>query len=182
MPDTASRIAYLEAIGTVIMITLGSGLHFAFALFGSWTPLALVAAVNESIWEHLKLAFWPGFLWACLMPLPSQIIRCDILSAKGISLAITAILIVTTFLAYTTVLERNFLFIDIGIFVAAICIGQLVSLLLLVYAIRVREHTQVFGLVLLGLQVFAFSTFTFFPLDHWLFIEAHSGAKGIPAR
>ena len=48
------------------MILLGSGLHFAFVLLGSWAPLALVAAVNESIWEHLKA----GFLARLVLGLP----------------------------------------------------------------------------------------------------------------
>ena len=181
MLETSSRTVWLESIGAILIILLGSGLHFAFVLLGSWVPVALVAAVNESIWEHLKLAFWPGFCWACLMPLPPRLTRRDVFSAKGFSLAITAILIVTVFTAYTAILERNFLLIDIGIFVAAICIGQIVSILLLAYKDRMRGLIHVFGLVLLGLQVVAYSTLTFFPLNHWLFIEARSGTIGIPA-
>jgi hypothetical protein len=34
-------------------------LHFAFGWSGRWLPLALVAPVNESVWEHLKMAYWP---------------------------------------------------------------------------------------------------------------------------
>ena len=181
MLETSSRIIWLEAIGAILIILLGSGLHFAFVLLGSWAPVALVAAVNESIWEHLKLAFWPGFFWACLMPLPPRLTRRDVFSVKGFSLAITAILIVTVFTAYTAILERNFLLIDIGIFVAAICIGQIVSILLLAYEDQIPALIHGFGLVLLGLQVVAYSTLTFFPLNHWLFIEARSGTIGIPA-
>ena len=74
-------------------------------------------------------------------------------------------LIVTVFTAYTAILERNFLLIDIGIFVAAICIGQIVSILLLAYKDQIPVLIHVFGLVLLGLQVVAYSTLTFFPLQ-----------------
>lgn len=115
------------------------------------------------------------------MPLPPRLTRRDVFRAKGVSLAITAILIVTVFTAYTAIFERNFLLINIGIFVAAICISQIVSILLLAYEDRMRELNCVFGLVLLGLQVVAFSNLTFFSLSHWLFIEAHSGTIGIPA-
>jgi hypothetical protein len=36
------------------------------------------------------------------------------------------------------------------------------------------------GLGLLGLQVLAYGLFSFLPPDHWLFIEAGSGLRGIP--
>ena len=93
-------------------------MHFAFGWFRDWTPLALAAAVNESRWEHLKLAFWPGVLWAWIMPLPPDSSRWEVLSAKGMSLAITAILIVKIFTTYTAILGRNLLFLDIGTFVS----------------------------------------------------------------
>jgi len=93
-------------------------MHFAFGWLRDWTPLALVAAVNESIWEHLKLAFWPGVLWAWIMPLPPDSSRWEVLSAKGMILAITAILIVKIFTTYTAILGRNLLFLDIGTFVS----------------------------------------------------------------
>ncbi|WP_170611219.1 DUF6512 family protein [Ruegeria arenilitoris] len=182
MLENSFRLVWLEAVGTVFMILFGFGLHFAFALLASWTPVALVAAVNESIWEHLKLAFWPGLFWAYLMPLLPQVSRRDILSSKGVSLATTAVFIVTAFSAYTAVLGYNLLAVDIGIFVAAVCVGQSVSILLLVYKNETYKLIHVFGLVLLGLQVAAYSTFTFSPPDHWLFIEAQSGVRGIPTR
>lgn len=164
------------------MILLGSAMHFAFSWLGELTPVALVAAVNESIWEHLKLAFWPGVFWACIMPLPAHLNRWDVLSAKGVSLAITAMLIVTIFTSYTAILGRNLLALDIGTFVVAICIGQLISALLLVNRGSQRRLIFVVGGVLLALQVAAFCLFTFFPPDHWLFIENRTGIRGIPAR
>lgn len=45
----------LAFLGTVLA---GTGLHFAYALCPA--PLVgLFAPVNESVWEHLKLLFWP---------------------------------------------------------------------------------------------------------------------------
>lgn len=170
----------LELIGAAVMVLLGSAMHFAFAWTGHWKPFAIVAAVNESIWEHLKLAFWPGVLWALIMPLPPNLSRLVVMSAKGISLTITATLIVVIFTSYTAVLGRNLLFVDIGTFVFAICIGQVVSAFLIT---RDRNLQAVFywpGIAILVLQVLAYSLLTFFPPDHWLFIEARSGLRGIP--
>jgi hypothetical protein len=46
-----------EIIGIVFIVLAGGLLHFVFEWSGSWRPLAIIAAVNESTWEHLKLAF-----------------------------------------------------------------------------------------------------------------------------
>lgn len=46
-----------------ITALIGTGWHFLY----DWLPFQLVgmvAPVNESVWEHLKLLFWP-FLLAC---------------------------------------------------------------------------------------------------------------------
>jgi hypothetical protein len=162
------------------MVFLGSVMHFAFAWIGYWTPFALVAAVNESIWEHLKLAFWPGVLWALLMPLPPHLSRLVVLSAKGISLTITAILIVVVFTSYTAILGRNLLFIDIGMFVVAICVGQIISAFLIARSRNLETFILWPGFAILALQLLAYSLLTYFPPDHWLFIETHSGLRGIP--
>lgn len=181
-PTIDQRSKYLvplELIGAVVMILLGSAMHFAFEWLGRWTPLALFAAVNESIWEHLKLAFWPGLFWGCIMPLPPHQHRLDILSAKGVSLAVTAALIVSIFSTYTTILGRNLLILDIGTFVVAICVGQMLSALLLLNKTHQRWVIFLVGTALMALQVVAYSLFTFFPPEHWLFIETKTGIRGI---
>ncbi|MDQ2091364.1 DUF6512 family protein [Marimonas arenosa] len=169
----------VELIGAVFMIALGSLLHFVFDWFGGWTPLALIAAVNESIWEHLKLAFWPGVLWATIMPLRTGLCRLDVFSAKGVSLLVSAVLIVLIFTSYTAILGENRLLLDIGTFVLAILAGQLFSAWLLVLDTDWRRRLFLPGLVLLALQLVTYSLFTYFPPDHWLFVEARSGLRGI---
>ncbi|MBE6955022.1 MAG: hypothetical protein E7449_03815 [Ruminococcaceae bacterium] len=48
----------------IFTVALGSAMHF----FYDWLPIPLVglfAPINESVWEHLKLLFWP-FLIGCI--------------------------------------------------------------------------------------------------------------------
>lgn len=42
----------------LITAALGTGLHFLYDLCPN-ALFALIAPVNESVWEHLKLLFWP---------------------------------------------------------------------------------------------------------------------------
>ncbi|MCJ7665514.1 MAG: DUF6512 family protein, partial [Actinobacteria bacterium] len=51
-----------EMLGILFAFILGSLLHFTFELSGSWGPMALISGVNESVWEHLKIGFWPAFV------------------------------------------------------------------------------------------------------------------------
>lgn len=176
----SSGLYRLELTGAAIMIFVGSVMHFAFAWVGYWPPFALIAAVNESIWEHLKLAFWPGVMWALLMPLPPNLSRSVVMSAKGISLAITAILIVVVFTSYTAILGHNLLFMDIGTFVVAIFAGQMVSAFLIARSRDLETFILWPGFAILALQLLAYSVLTYFPPDHWLFIETRSGLRGIP--
>ena len=60
------KIFSWEIAGSVIISLSGSLLHFAFDVLGTWPPVALFAAVNESVWEHLKLAFWPSLTYALI--------------------------------------------------------------------------------------------------------------------
>jgi hypothetical protein len=54
------RLLVWETSGVLFIAVFGTSLHFAFELSNFWKPVAIIAAVNESIWEHLKLVFWPG--------------------------------------------------------------------------------------------------------------------------
>jgi len=55
-----------ELAGIAVIFLAGSALHSAFDWTGHWRPIAWFAPVNESVWEHLKLAFWPGILYTML--------------------------------------------------------------------------------------------------------------------
>ncbi|MHA3978543.1 DUF6512 family protein [Halovulum sp. GXIMD14794] len=181
MTPTFGRLLRVEMLGACLMIALGSALHFAFDWIGGWRPLAVVAAVNESVWEHLKLAFWPGVLWALVAPLAAGQERSRVLAAKGVTLLVTGVLIVMVFTSYTAILGRNLLPLDIGTFVAAIVAGQLLSVSLLSSGVLQSQALRRAGLVLLTLQLVAYSLFTYYPPKHWLFIETRTQIRGIPA-
>ena len=46
-----------ELVGMVFIILLGSMSHFTFELSGFNPIVGAFSAVNESVWEHLKLGF-----------------------------------------------------------------------------------------------------------------------------
>lgn len=55
-----------QILGFVFTGILGTFLHFLFDLTGENAAAALFSAVNESIWEHMKLLFYPMLLFALI--------------------------------------------------------------------------------------------------------------------
>ena len=53
-----------QLAGFVFTGVLGTFLHFLFDLTGGNAVAALFSAVNESIWEHMKLLFYPMVIFS----------------------------------------------------------------------------------------------------------------------
>ena len=57
-------VPYWQVGGFVFTAAVGTLLHFLFDWTGGSVTAALFSAVNESIWEHLKLLFYPMVVFA----------------------------------------------------------------------------------------------------------------------
>lgn len=55
-----------QIVGFIFTGILGTFLHFLFDITGGNAAAALFSAVNESIWEHMKLLFYPMFVFAII--------------------------------------------------------------------------------------------------------------------
>ena len=56
--------SYWQVAGFLFTAIFGTLLHFLFDLSGQSIITALFSAVNESIWEHMKLIYYPMLLFA----------------------------------------------------------------------------------------------------------------------
>jgi hypothetical protein len=168
-----------ESAGLLWILLAGSAAHFAFAWTGYPRLGALLFAVNESVWEHLKLAFWPAFILACVeFPFLRPRTR-NFWAAKGLALWIMPLTIVVLFYSYRTLLGRSVLPLDITIFALAAGLGQWASYRVLTgrqitLAWRVAANV---GLVVL---VLCFSLLTYYPPRLALFEDSHTHTYGIP--
>ena len=59
-------ISYWQVAGFLFTSILGTFLHFLFDLSGQHVIAAIFSAVNESIWEHMKLIYYPMLLFALI--------------------------------------------------------------------------------------------------------------------
>lgn len=59
-------ISYWQVAGFLFTSILGTSLHFLFDLSGQSMIAAIFSAVNESIWEHMKLIYYPLLLFSLI--------------------------------------------------------------------------------------------------------------------
>ena len=172
------RILRWELGGIAFIVILGTLLHFAFDWSGRSTPIGAIAAVNESVWEHLKLGFWPALMYMALEYGRFGKSANNFRFAKTLGIYLIPITIVVLYYSYTAILGHGVLMVDIAIFVVAVAVGQLLSYKLMIAApipARVNRFARI-ALVLLGIL---FVLFTFYPPRLPLFRDPISGGYGI---
>lgn len=169
------RLLMVELLGAVFTIILGSLLHFLYDWSGKWPPLAIFAAVNESVWEHMKIAFWPALIFAVMQFFLMGERPADFLFAKTVNFYLLAFLIPFLYYAYTALTGKNYLVVDILIFVVAAVIAHLVSYKLM--AMNLPAEWNYYAVVPLMALLAAFSLFTLYPPHFELFQSPHSDLK-----
>ena len=55
-----------QFIGFVFTSVVGTILHFLYDWLSESTFIAPFSSINESTWEHMKLLFWPTFIFAII--------------------------------------------------------------------------------------------------------------------
>ena len=161
----------------VLIISLGTLLHFTFEWSGFQPIVGVFSAVNESVWEHLKIAFMPSILFAIIEYRFLYKRTNNFFFAKALGIYSIMVIIPVIFYAYTIFIEHN-LTIDIISFMFAIIVGQLVSFKMLTFKQQPKNLRliSIIALIILGL---AFIVFTFYPPQIPLFQDPVSGEYGI---
>jgi hypothetical protein len=168
-----------EIIGFFFIMIIGTLLHFCFEWSDRLAPLALFCAVNESVWEHLKLGFWPGLFFAILEYAFWGSKVNNFLAAKALSLYIMPIVIVLLFYSYTAILGKHVLTIDISIFAVSALLAQIISFRVIVLEKDFSTLNKIASIMLAALTL-AFSLFTYFPPKSELFVDPRTGKPGLP--
>jgi hypothetical protein len=167
-----------ELIEIVFIIILGSVLHFTFEWSGSYPVVGFFSAVNESVWEHLKLAFWPALLYLLIEYGLLRRLTSNFFLAKTSGVCLMIIIIPAIFYSYTAVIGKSILAIDISTFAIAVIIGQLSSYKLLTHR-KLSENLNRISLIVLILLALAFVLFTFHPPQLPIFQDPNTGEYGI---
>lgn len=160
---------------------LGSLLHFLLDWTGHNKFIAAIAAVNESYWEHIKIAVWPVLLLQLCLFIAGGFQFSSFIPAATIALYSIPISMIGLVFLYKAVSKRNILWIDISVFFLVVAISQVIFVLLL------QEFNSSVGTILISLAflfglVVAFLTFTARPpREPDLFIDPTNKKYGLRA-
>ena len=170
-------IFWYELAGMILIIAVGSMLHFTFEWSGNQPIVGVFSAVNESVWEHLKIAFWPTLMYAIFEYRYLHKRTNNFLFAKTSGIYAIILIIPTIFYSYTLFTEEN-LIIDILSFIFSIIVGQLISYKLLTFK-KISKSLELISLIALVILALAFVVFTFYPPQIQLFQDPNTGEYGI---
>ena len=174
------KVLILEIIGTFFIIFIGTALHFTFALSGNNPIVGSFSAVNESVWEHLKMPFWPSLLWLLIMMYPLRKTVSNFFSAKAIGIIMILVIIPAVFYSYTAFTEE-ILVVDIATFMIAVIVGQVASYSLYKQANGSKRLGlgEVLAIAVIALLAMIFVTLTFYPPHLPIFMDSNTGRFGI---
>lgn len=106
------------------LIVVGSLLHFGYDWSGYHRVASVFAAVNESYWEHVKIAAWPTMvLYAALFALGGHRFG-SFVPAATIALYSIPVTMIGVVYAYKAIVGRNVLWLDISVFGLTIALAQ----------------------------------------------------------
>ena len=174
------RLFYWELAGFLFTAALGTLLHFVYDWSGGSTLAAAFSAVNESTWEHMKLLFFPLFLFSmvqfCLMGRNYP----NLPAVRAVSTLTGLALIPVLFYTYTGVLGYHVMWADVAVFFLADLGAFLADFSLLRRGRLSQPWQQLLGLAVLWALAFCFVWCTFRPVRLALWRDPVTNQFGIP--
>ena len=174
------RLALWELGGFLFTAALGTVLHFTFDWSGQNLLAAAFSAVNESVWEHMKLLFFPAFFWSvgqvCFLGRNYP----NFLAVRALSVLAGVVLVPVLYYTYTGIVGTHVLWADILVFLAADLGLFWLDFRLLSRGRFTGGWEQVLGLGVLWVLAFLFVWCTFRPPQLALWRDMAAGTFGIP--
>ena len=103
-------------IGFIFVSIIGTLSHFFYDWTGQNVLIGLVTPVNESVWEHMKLAFFPMILYIFLEKLWLKEKTPFSTCINLISVLIATFLIPVRYYTYSGILGKHSMILDIATF------------------------------------------------------------------
>lgn len=114
-------------LGFFAVILLGFLLHNAYFWTRPSQVFAIIAPVNESVWEHLKMAFWALMIYSLAeYPFLRSSVS-NFLLAKALGSTVLIVTIPLIFYSYTRIAGTHLLWMDILSFVVSTALCQTIA-------------------------------------------------------
>ncbi len=170
-------LTYHQFIGFVFTAVIGTLLHFLYDLTGRSQIVAAFSAVNESIWEHMKLLVFPMFIYAVIEWRVLKGEYGNFWCAKLVGILSGLIIIPASYYTYTGMFGVNADWFNIAIFFLAAALSYWIENRILKEYKKCANGSAAF--VILCLIAIVFIVFTFATPQIPLFQDPITSAYGI---
>ena len=171
------QIGLWQFIGFGVTSLGGTLLHFLYEWLGEAKWIAPISGVNESTWEHMKLLFWPTFIFAVVQSFFFRD-RDDFWCVKLRGILLGILLIPIIFYTYNGAVGKSPDWLNIAIFFLSAAITYIYE----TYLFRSKkiacrsQKAALFALCVLGAL---FVLFTFKTPEIGIFRDPLTGSYGV---
>lgn len=143
------KIRNYQIFSVIFTFILGTLLHFTYQLSGRNEIVGIFSAINESVWEHLKLLYFPMLLTIIIGYFYIGKDIPNLVCSKTIGIIVALLFTVTFFYTYTGIVGFNIAIVDITSFFAAVILGEYVAYRLIIKKFGCNNKLAVILLIIL---------------------------------
>lgn len=171
-----SRLKRYAVIGIFFVILAGTLSHFLYEWSGKHIVVGLFTPVNESVWEHMKLLFFPMLLYSLFLILRLRGDYPCLPSSLWAGLLAGTSAIPVFYYTYIWILDRDVFLLDLATFILSVVIAFWIS-----YRLALSCRAKSFCILLaccVCLLFLCFLWFTYHPPKAMLFADPAARKAG----
>lgn len=170
-------IGLWQFMGFAVTSLCGTLLHFLYEWLGEAKWIAPFSGVNESTWEHMKLLFWPMFIYAIVQSFFFRD-REDFWCIKRKGILLGMILIPVLFYTYNGVIGKSPDWVNIAIFFISAAVAYIYETRLYNKKTTICKNSK-FAISILCVVAIIFIVFTFATPEISIFRDPSTKTYGI---
>lgn len=170
------KIRNYQIFSVIFAFVVGTLLHFTYKLSGENPFVAIFSSINESVWEHLKLVYFPMLLTTIIGYFYFKHTVPNFVCSKAVGIIVSMAFLVIFFYTYTGILGTNIAAIDIISFFISVILGEFISYVLIINKFKCNNVIAIGILIIIFI---CFGIFTFFTPKLGLFRDPVTGKCGI---
>ncbi len=163
------KLKTVQIVVIILAIVFGTLLHFTYEWSGENRIVGLFSATNESVWEHLKLVFYPMLILAIVEYFVVKKEANNYIEAKSLEIFLAIAFIIVFYYTYTGIIGKTFFIIDILTFIISIILGEWVSYKLMIRKSESTTLSKILSLAIIFYFLISFILFTYNPPNINLF-------------
>ncbi len=162
-----NKIKNYQIFSTIFTFILGTLLHFTYKWSGENLIIASFSAIDESVWEHLKLLFFPMLLTTIIGYFYIGKHIHNFICSKTVGIISAILFVIVFYYTYSGILGKNIEIIDIGSFFVATILGEYIAYKLIN---NFKCNTKI-AICFLVILTICFIFFTYFKPDLGIYEE-----------